>query len=137
MNEALLHYVIALELIFGERQAIQKSVAERVALITFHESGCSFEQERQFIDSIYELRSRYVHAGTQITGVVVLNKLRVLCERTFRCLLRLQAAYPQSASRGEGVLKSWLKELDYLSAGFVAGKQPDEKHLRDAFVIFE
>lgn len=135
INEALLHYVIALELIFGERQAIQKSVTERVALITFHESEYTFEQQRQFIENIYELRSRYVHAGTQITDVVMLDKLRVLCEQTFRCLLRLQAAHPQAAARGEGVLKGWLKELDYLSAGIIAGKQPDEKHLQDAFVI--
>lgn len=134
-NEALLHYVIALELIFGERQAIQKSVAERVALITFHESGRTIEQQRQFIDRIYELRSRYVHAGGQITDADVVDKLRVLCEQTFRCLLRLQAAHPQSAARGEGALRDWLKELDYLSAGFIAGKQPDEKHLREAFIL--
>lgn len=44
-NEALLHYVIALELIFGERQAIQKSVSERVALITFRENGRSFARQ--------------------------------------------------------------------------------------------
>src|ERR1043166_5582176 len=31
LSEAWLHYVIALELIFGERQAIQKSVSERVS----------------------------------------------------------------------------------------------------------
>jgi hypothetical protein len=136
INEALLHYVIALELIFGERQAIQKSVAERVALITFHESGRTFEQQRRFIDSIYELRSRYVHAGTEITDADVLDKLRVLCEQTFRCLLRLQAAHPQSAARGEETLKGWLKELNYLSAGFIAGKQPDEQYLRDAHVLF-
>lgn len=137
INEALLHYVIALELIFGERQAIQKSVAERVALITFHESGRTFEQQRQFIDSIYELRSRYVHAGTQITDTDILNRLRILCEQAFRCLLRLQAAHAEGSARGEGALKGWLKELDYLSAGFIAGKQPDEKHLRDAFVLFQ
>lgn len=136
INEALLHYVIALELIFGERQAIQKSVAERVSLITHHESGRTFEQQRQFIDSIYEQRSRYVHAGTQIADVDVVDKLRKLCEQAFRCLLRLQAAHRQSATRGEGVLKNWLKELDYLSAGFIAGKQPDKKYLQDAFVIF-
>jgi hypothetical protein len=134
INDALLHYVIALELIFGERQAIQKSVATRVAVITFHESGRTFEQQRQFIDEVYEMRSRYVHEGKQTADFD--DKLRVLCEQTFRCLLRLQAAHPQSTARGEGALKGWLKELDFLSAGFIAGKEPSEKHLRDAFVLF-
>jgi hypothetical protein len=65
LNEALLHFVIALEIIFGEREAIQKSVAERVALIAFRWAGRSFEQQRKLIDRIYEYRSRYVHAGNQ------------------------------------------------------------------------
>ena len=118
-----------------ERLLTKSLDKERVALIMFHESGRTFEQQRQFIDSIYELCSRYVHAGRQITDADVVDKLRVLCEQTIRCLLRLQAAHPQSAARGEGALRGRLKELDYLSAGFIAGKQPDEKHLREAFIL--
>jgi hypothetical protein len=91
-NEALLHYVIALELIFGERQAIQKSVSERVALITFRENGRSFVQQQDWIDTIYDVRSRYVHDGTELTDGLQLDQLRTLCEQVFRCLMRLQAA---------------------------------------------
>ena len=49
-DEALLHFIIALELIFGVREAIQKSVSERVALITFHEAGRSFDEQRNWIN---------------------------------------------------------------------------------------
>jgi hypothetical protein len=38
-DEALLHFIIALELLFGVREGIQRSVSERVALITFHQVG--------------------------------------------------------------------------------------------------
>jgi hypothetical protein len=134
INEALLHHVIALELVFGERQAIQKSVSERVAVITYRENGRTFAQQLDWIDGIYDLRSKYVHKGIEFTDEPQLQQLGRLCEQTFRCLLRLQAAHPLPASRGEGVLTSWFKELDYLVAGMVAGRQPSETQLSDAFI---
>lgn len=133
-NEALLHYVIALELIFGERQAIQKSVSERVALITFRENSRPFAQQRDWIDTIYDLRSRYVHDGVELTDQLQLDQLRGLCEQVFRCLMRLQAGHSQPASRGKEILTMWLHELDYLAKGLIAGKQPTETQLAEAFV---
>jgi hypothetical protein len=134
-NEALLHYVIALELIFGERQTIQKSVSERVGLITFRENRRSFEQQRDWIDKIYNMRSRYVHDGIEVTDEEQIDQLRRLCEQTFRCLLRLQAAHPHRLLKGENVLAAWLRELDYLVAGFGAGKQPAETQLAETFIL--
>lgn len=133
-NEALLHYVIALELIFGERQAIQSSVSERVALITFRENGRSFTQQRDWIDAIYDVRSRYVHDGRELTEELQLNQLRSLCEQVFRCLMRLQAGNSQGSSRGKETLSTWLHELDYLAKGMIAGKQPTETQLNEAFI---
>ena len=109
---------------FGERQAIQKNVSERVALITFSENARSFEQQRDWIDRIYELRSRYVHDGTEITDELQLDQLRSLCEQVFRCLMRLQAVHSQRSSRGKEALTTWLHELDYLAKGMIAGNQP-------------
>jgi len=134
-NEALLHFVIALELVFGEQQAIQRSVAERVALITCRENGKSFDQQREWIEQIYELRSRYVHSGSEIADKLPLDQLRTVCRQVFRCLMRLQAAYPQRESRNETVLKGWLRELDYLAKKMIAGKKPDERELDNAFVV--
>ena len=133
-NEALLHYVIALELIFGERQAIQSSVSERVALITFRENGRSFTQQRDWIDAIYDVRSRYVHDGRELTEELQLDQLRSLCEQVFRCLMRLQAGNSQGSSRGKETLSTWLHELDYLAKGMIAGKQPTETQLTEAFI---
>jgi hypothetical protein len=133
-NEALLHFVIALELIFDEPQAIQRSVSERVALITCRENGKSFEEQRTWVEQIYELRSRYVHSGVDIETKVPLEQLRAVCQQVFRCLMRLQAAHPQRESRNETVLKGWLRELDYLAKGMIAGKEPNENQLKDAFI---
>jgi hypothetical protein len=132
-DEALLHFVIALELIFGERQAIQKSVSERVAVITFRSAGRSFERQRAWIDQIYDLRSRYVHAGQRIADEKPLDDLYILCQQVFRCLLRLQAAHPPLERRKE-TMDRWLALLDYLAKGMMAGKTPDHNQFIEAFV---
>jgi hypothetical protein len=133
-NEALLHFVIALELIFGERQAIQKSVSERVALIAFRENSRSFAQQRDWIDTIYDLRSRYVHDGVELSDQLQLDQLRGLCEQVFRCLMRLQVGHSQPAPRGKEILTTWLHELDYLAKGVIAVKQPTETQFAEAFI---
>ncbi len=63
----LCYFVIALELIFGDGHEIQKRVGERVSLITFHQLNLTFDQQRSWIEGIYNLRSRYVHEGADIT----------------------------------------------------------------------
>ena len=63
-----------------------------------------------------------------------LAELRVVCEQVFRCLMRLQAAHAQRQSRDETALKSWLRELDYLAKGMIAGKEPSENQLHEAFI---
>jgi hypothetical protein len=129
LSEALLHYVIALELIFGDRDAIQKSVSSRVALLAYPDSGKSFLEQRKWIDKIYDMRSQYVHKGTEINAAESVEQLRAQCEKVFRCLLRLQVS-EQTQDR----LDNWLRELDYLTAGLMAGKQPTENQLYDAYI---
>lgn len=134
LSESFLHFVIALELIFGDRQAIQKNVAERIALITFRENRRLFQEQRQWIDDIYDTRSKYVHAGREIGDAALLDQVRVLCEQVFRCLLRLQASLPERSTRGENALNIWLRNLDYLVAGIMAGIMPTEGQLSEAFI---
>lgn len=131
-NEALLHYVIALELIFGERQAIQRSASERVGVATHLPAARSFEEQRRWIDGIYDIRSRYVHAGTAISGDAVLDDLHGTCESCFRCLLRLQAAHASISERSEATLTQWLATLDYLAKALIAGKSLDGEQFKEA-----
>jgi hypothetical protein len=133
-DEALLHFIIALELIFGVRATIQKTVAERVALITFRQAGRSFEQQRAWMGKIYDLRSRYVHGGIKLVEETPVTELYTLCGQVFRCLLRLQAAHPDAAQRQKDTLAQWLKLLDYLSKGIIAGKEIDALQFQEAFI---
>lgn len=133
-DEALLHFIIALELIFGVREAIQRSVSERVALITFRQTGRSFEQQRSWIDKIYDVRSRYVHDGTRIADEAPVEEMYALCEQVFRCLLRLQAARPTPSERDKETLARWLTLLDFLSKGIIAGKIIDSAQFEEAYI---
>jgi hypothetical protein len=133
IDEALLHFIIALELIFGVREGIQRSVAERVALITFRQVGRSFEQQRAWINKIYDLRSRYAHDGTKLADEAPVVEMYALCEQVFRCLLRLQAAHPEP-QRDKETLARWLSLLDFLSKGLIAGKKIDDGQLQEAFI---
>lgn len=103
------------------REGIQRSVSERVAVITFRQVGRSFEQQRGWINKIYDLRSRYVHEGTRITDEAPVVEMYALCEEVFRCLLRLQAAHPEAVRREEGTFARWLTLLDFLAKGIVGG----------------
>jgi Apea-like HEPN len=135
-DEALLHFVIALELIFGDRKSIQKSVVQRVALVTFHHVDRSFEQHCVWLNQIYDLRSRYVHAGERLTDHAVIDAIYDLCQQVFRCLLRLQAAHRSPSERGETTLTQWMAFLDYLVAKcMVPGKPIDGTEFQEAFII--
>jgi Apea-like HEPN len=135
-EEALLYYVIAFELLFGDRQAIQRSVAERVAVITFTHAKRSFEEQREWVNRIYEGRSRYIHAGENISDEVPLDELYTLAQVVFRCLMRLQAAKPAPIDRGEATLNNWVAVLDYLAKAKIAGLELDEtKQLSNAFIL--
>jgi hypothetical protein len=134
IDEALLHFIIALELIFGVREGIQRSVAERVALITFRHAGRSFEQQRGWINKIYDLRSRYVHEGAKLADETPVDEMYALCEQVFRCLLRLQAAHPEASQREKETLARWLSLLDFLSKGLIAGKEIDVHQFQEAFI---
>jgi hypothetical protein len=133
-NEALLHFVIALELVFGEAQSIQRSVAERVAVVACRGKSAFFDEQRTWVERLYELRSRYVHSGVDIKDQP-LDRLRAVCEEMFRCLMRLQAAHPRRESRTENVLKNWLRQLDYMAKGMIVGKTPSEGELGSAFIL--
>lgn len=133
MNESLIHYVIALELIFGERQSIQKSVSERVAVILFSASGVSFNEHMSWVDGLYDTRSRYVHSG-KTAGVddALLDRVRRACDDCFRCLLRLRK---QSPDQSENALAKWLGSLDYLAKGMIAGKTFDDNELKHTHLL--
>ncbi len=63
-----------------------------------------------------------------------LHQLRNLSEHVFRSLMSLQRAHTARSSRGKETLTEWLRELDYLAKGLIAGKEPTETQLAEAFI---
>jgi hypothetical protein len=132
--EALLHFIIALELIFGVREAIQRSVSERVSVITFRHFNRSFDEQRGWINRMYDLRSRYVHEGQKVSDEAPLEEIYSLCQYIFRCLLRLQAKHTDASQRGKDTLAQWLAVLDFLSKGIIAGRDINADQFKQAFI---
>lgn len=134
-SDALLHCVIALELVFGESQNIQKSVSERVAAITSRGRMESYSSERKRIEALYEARSSYVHAGVHVADDRLVADAFAVCGEAFRALLRLQSSLSEPHQRGEKALAGWLVELDYLAKGMIAGKPPTAGQLTEAYIV--
>jgi hypothetical protein len=75
-----------------------------------------------------------VHHGKEVTYKPQLHRLRMLCEQVFRSLMSAMAANSDRSSRGKETMARWLHEVDYLAKGLIAGKQPTESQLNNAFV---
>jgi hypothetical protein len=94
----------------------------RVGLQTCRSVGRSFDQQRAWINRIYDLRSKYVHEGVKLSDQGAIEEMYALCQHVFRCLLRLQAANFEAGKRGKETLAQWRTLFDFLSRGLIAGQ---------------
>jgi hypothetical protein len=127
-DEGLLHSIIALEMVFSDQKLLQQSVSERVAVATYLGAEKSFREQSGYIESLYAMRSKYVHEGAVAATEAIVADAHALCDRVFRCMLRVQKA----RGSGKEVLAGWLRELDYLAKGHLAGRAPSEADLASA-----
>jgi hypothetical protein len=65
MNDAALHFVIALDYVFGTEGRLSDSVAERVAVVTHRPMRLQFEEQVARVKAIYNSRSKDVHRGEE------------------------------------------------------------------------
>lgn len=130
LDEALLHLVIAMELIFAEKATLQRSVAERVAVLTHGAVGRTFLEQRKWIEGIYQTRSEYVHAGHSNVREGQLEDLFELSKLLTRRMLR---AASRSGDK-QDALAAWLVELDYLAKAYLASKTPSAADLAAAYL---
>jgi hypothetical protein len=130
LDEALLHAVIAMELVFAEREALQRSVTERVSVLTHMAVGRTFIEQKKWIEGVYDIRSKYVHAGSSDVQEVQLDQLFHLCALITRRMLRAAAAIGNKPE----ALGAWLADLDYLAKAYLASKSPQASDLAAAFL---
>jgi hypothetical protein len=130
-EESLLQYVIALDLVFGERDASNQSVARRVAVISAPQLGTSIEAVMNQMKRLYDVRSKYVHRGQRVPQDAV-GEVKPLVDSVFGCLMRLQM---RRHAHEPKFIDSWLKELDRIHASHEAGKPVSKEELVEAGII--
>jgi hypothetical protein len=125
-NEAFLHYVIALDLLFGEPEASNASISKRAAIVVSRALGMGFEDMVTQMKTIYGERSKYVHVGKPVSDNAI-GAVRPVIDEVLYCLFRLQAV---PDNKEQGFVEAWLRTLDYLVAATEAGKPISDQELQ-------
>jgi hypothetical protein len=131
IEDAFLHCVIALESIFGDRDAIARSLAKRLAIVVSGRLGKTVGETFDLITEIYDSRSRFVHSGIRVPERF-LEAIWPIVGATFETLLEFQA----KSRDGDYVsIESWLKKLDHLHASLAADERPaDDKFIENGLL---
>lgn len=126
-DDAFIHYIIALEILFAGCESISRNVKRRTSVVVHCESQQQFYDTYKSVEDLYNYRSKYVHEGQEVPS----DKLDLVaraCSATVKCLLRVRTA--DDADDSQFLEKSWLRRLDYLACAFEAGLGvPDEHYL--------
>jgi len=109
-DDGFLHFVIAIDLVFGDKQESTKTVSSRCALLTYAKLNRNYYEQKKILAAIYDLRSKYVHAGLSIDDKY-LSEIEPICREVLYCLLRLH----KNSVRKETSLtiELWKKKLDF------------------------
>jgi hypothetical protein len=120
INESFLHFIIALDLIFGERNSSTNSVTTRVSICTFKTLKKSYKENIKLIEELYDIRSRYVHGGksVKIDDIILAEKI---CIEILYVFLRI------NKKNNDWKRDSWVKKLDLLVAHVNADEIPSEE----------
>ena len=129
-DEALLHYVIALELVFGGQTDSTQNVSSRTAIVASRALDEDYATTVRRMKEVYGYRSKYVHAGVSVSPQDV-ELVRPVVGEILYCLLRLQAV---PDNRKPGFVEGWLRTLDYFVKAVEAGKGVADEELLEAGV---
>jgi hypothetical protein len=127
-SEALLNFTIAVELLFSEKSQTSQSVSRRLAAATSEATPESYSTRRKEIISLYDARSKYVHAGVAPTRAEV-ESMTELFERVLAVLIRQEK---KQVLHDKEPFAAWIKTLDWIAAGYEAGQVPTTAVLEDA-----
>ncbi|MBP6236517.1 MAG: hypothetical protein KA536_10260 [Saprospiraceae bacterium] len=107
ISESLLHYVIALDMVFGEKESSTQSVSQRVAFLVHNQLNIEFNSMVKEIKQYYDLRSKYVHQGIEINEAEG-NRIREICVELFTVYLNLH----KNKFTAKLNYNQWLKKID-------------------------
>ncbi len=112
-DEAFLHFAIALDLILGSEGKSAESVAQRTAVLVHRQFERSFKDQVRRMKTLYDVRSKYVHAGVPTTP----DNLEEIDRVSMQILWVLLAA---SAAGSIGSIPEWSRRIDFLAAALLA-----------------
>lgn len=121
LEEAFLHFIIPLDMLFGKESSSTDSVSRRVSVLTYNKSSLTFTEQTKKIRNLYSERSKYVHEG-RTPQEQSLREAEAICEEVILCLLRLQ----KDKTRLEKlIIDDWKKDIDVVAALLESNREPD------------
>jgi hypothetical protein len=117
-DEGFLHFVIALDLLFGDINESTKTVSNRCALLTFSKMNNTYQQQKKLMNEIYDSRSKYVHEGRSVNEKYI-EDAKPITKEIMLCLLRLQKS---DENRNLLTIEKWKKKIDYACSALEAEK---------------
>lgn len=116
-NEAFIHYIIAFELVFGDRISIQDKIAKRVAILSHRYCELSFDAQVKKIKELYAMRSRFIHDGEPINNSE--DRLEELGNIAHAVLIGMLNIFQQEKDNDD---INWIPNIDLCIAKSDAGK---------------
>jgi len=132
VSEAFLHLVIALDLVFGEKDKSTSSVSDRVAVLSHRGLGVSFDDARKRVKHVYDRRSKYVHEGKSPSESDWEEALKI-CEVVAFAILRRFRRIGQAPDPND----NWLKRIDLVTATHEGGCPIDPELMAEIGVARE
>jgi hypothetical protein len=109
-DDGFLHFVIALDLLFGDKHENTKTVSNRCALLTFNKSGRNYQDQKKMLSKIYDSRSKYVHIGMSVQPQFI-DQIQPICHEAIYCLLRV---YRNNMGKTDPLtIELWKRKLDF------------------------
>lgn len=128
--DALLNYVIALDLLLGEKGSSVECFSTRISALTY------LVLNREYLDlvrdckNIYNARSKYVHEG-KLPEYNMIERISPICREIALCLFRLKK---NTWGNEPGFHEKWITYIDLLVAKINADLHPSKDDFINAGV---
>jgi hypothetical protein len=123
-TDSLMYEVIACETLFSEKINTAEKVCKRIAVLTWADSGRSYNDHFRTVKECYDARSRYVHDGNKIGSELAETFTKIVCN-LYKAIIRFR----RTINPTENSFEDWLKQLDYVAGAHEAGVRVDNKVL--------
>ena len=122
-DEAFLHFIFAIDLLFGTERHSTKSICLRVSTLVYRQLENDFKEQVNIVKRLYDRRSKYVHKGKSADKNDI-EEAEKVCIEVLWCLLAV------SGSGKVDDRSSWLKQLDFVSGGIEASKSISDSDIQ-------